>query len=345
MKAAIMHGVDDLRYGDLPAPSLEAPDDVLIKVGAAGVCRTDLHTLGGHLAPIFGLPEPPYVLGHETAGWVEQTGSGVRGIEPGQPVLVFPQPTCRSCLPCRRGNDMFCEAPRFPGVDAVTWGGFREYMTVPANALVPLPVGADPAAFAAYTDAGLTAYHAVLKILPRLRAGSTAVVLGAGGVGQFAVQLLKLLGPATVVAIDVAPDKAETALELGADESVLANVDDPVEAVAGITDRRGADVVLDMVGEDAAPSQAVRMLGRGGTYSLVGYGGQIGIDTAEAVLKELTVVANLVGTYAELVELVSLAQRGLRSEFELHDLADADSVFAKLAAGQVKGRAILVPSA
>lgn len=343
MKAAAMYAENDIRYDDVADPKIEGDRDVIVRVGAAGVCQTDLHTLQGQLAEAFGLPEAPYVLGHENAGWIEETASGVSDLEEGQPVLLFPQMTCRACLPCRRGHDMHCERPRFPGVDAVTWGGFSEYMRTSADCVVPLPAGADVAAFAPYADAGITAYHAINRVLPQLRPSSTVVVIGIGGLGQFAVQLLRLLSLARIVAVDLSDEKAARAKDLGAHHVVASRNTDPGQAVDTHTAGRGADVVLDLVGDDDSPSTALRLLRKGGTYSIVGYGGQLQLDTLQATVRELTVVGNLVGTYDELVDLVGLNEHGLHSEVELYELSEAEAVFQQLENGQIKGRAVLVP--
>lgn len=343
MKAAAMHGVNDVQYGEVPDPKIDSDRDVIVKIGGAGVCRTDLHTLQGELAWAFGLPEAPYVLGHENAGWIEETGSAVTGLTAGQPVLAFPQITCRRCRPCRRGQDMHCEAPRFPGVDAVTWGGFSEYLRTSADCIVPLPEGAHVTAFAPYADAGLAAYHAVLGALPRLGVGSTVVVIGIGGLGQFAVSLVKLLTTSFVVGVDVSDAKAAKAIQFGADKTVVSSEEEPTEAVREFTHGKGADVVLDFVGADDTPSTAVGMLSMGGIYSIVGYGGQLQLDTVQAMVRELTIAGSFVGTHDELVDLVALSEHGLRNEVEVYDLADAPSVLEHLDNGHITSRAVLVP--
>ena len=163
---------------------------MVVRVGGAGVCATDLHAIDGLMEPA-GL-KPPVVLGHENAGWVHAVGDDVTAAAVGDAVLVYPPYSCGLCVACRRGLDMHCERHQFTGLTCD--GGFADYVLVDERSLIPLPPGVEPAEVAPHSDAGLTAYHAVKKLVPRLAPDTTTAVIGVGGVGHIALQLLQVLG-------------------------------------------------------------------------------------------------------------------------------------------------------
>ena len=192
MKAVRVHEYrSDPRIDDIPEPKLKGPLDVIIKIGGAGVCRTDLHIVNGDWADRQN-PQLPYVIGHENAGWVHEVGEGVTNVAVGDTVILHPQPSCGLCLACRAGNDMHCENAFFPGLSNND-GGMAEYLRTTARACVKLNPDTNPADVAALADAGITAYHAVRKAVPRLWPGTTAVVQGAGGLGHIGIQALAAL--------------------------------------------------------------------------------------------------------------------------------------------------------
>ncbi len=168
-----------LELVEVPEPEPQRARDVVVRVGGAGVCATDLHAIDGLMEPA-GL-HPPVVLGHENAGWVHAVGDDVTAASVGDAVLVYPPYSCGLCVPCRRGNDMHCDRHGFTGLTRD--GGFADYVLVDERSLLRLPEGVEPAAVAPHADAGLTAYHAVKKLVPRLLPGTTAAVIGVGGVG------------------------------------------------------------------------------------------------------------------------------------------------------------------
>jgi NAD+-dependent secondary alcohol dehydrogenase Adh1 len=340
MKAALLREYDrPLELVERPVPEPARPDDVLVKVGGAGVCATDLHAIDG-LMGVAGL-EPPIVLGHENAGWVEAVGDLVSTVAAGDPVIVYPPYSCGLCLPCRRGNDMHCERHQFTGLTVD--GGFAEYVLVSERSLVKLPPGVDPAAIAPHADAGLTAYHAVRRVAHLTAPGTTGVVIGAGGVGHIAIQLLRELGSGSVVAVDTDERRRRLASEVGADE-VIEGGEGAADSVRELTGGRGADLVLDFVGTDDTHAQGLAMLGRGATYSIVGFGGTVSSPSAALVGAEQAVTANLVGTWPDLWEVVQLHAAGrLTLKVETHPLSAINEVLDKLRAGEVTGRAVLVP--
>jgi NAD+-dependent secondary alcohol dehydrogenase Adh1 len=343
MKAVRLHEYHaQPRLDEVPQPDLQGPHDVLVRIGGAGVCRTDLHVRDGWFEEVMG-PELPFTLGHENAGWVEAVGESVTSVKVGDTVICHPLATCGVCAGCRRGEDMYCVAGMFTGVNAD--GGYAEYMRTSERALVVLPPEIDPIDVAPYADAGLTAYRAVRKASKILQPGQTAVVLGAGGgLGHIGVQLLTEMTPARIVAVDKSELGRDLAAKVGA-EAVF-GVEDAAAGVAELTGGAGANLVLDFVVEGDTPQQAVSLLGQGGTYSIVGYGAQLGLATMEMILKELTVVSTMVGNYADLSELMALVVGGrVKLETKRYALEDAVSALDDLDNGRVRGRAVLTPGA
>jgi NAD+-dependent secondary alcohol dehydrogenase Adh1 len=339
MKAARLH-----RYGEpftlegVEEPRLSGPHDLVVRVAAAGLCRTDIHIIDGMLEP-FGV-RLPYTPGHETAGWVEQAGPEIRTVGPGDAVLVNPNDSCGRCRPCRLGLDTYCEAIRMPGFTAD--GGFAEYMVTSERGVVRMPAGVSPVDMAPHADAGLAAYRAVKKAAGTLGAGDSVAVLGAGGLGHIAIQLLKHLTPADVIAVDISEEALKLALELGADHAVPGGQ----TAIDAVRDISGGGVrsVIDFVGEGDAPRQGIDMLRRGGSYYLVGYGGAINVPTTTIVANELSIVGNLVGTHAELQELVCLAAAGkVQLRARRYPLSDINRAVDDLRSGRLTGRAVLLP--
>jgi NAD+-dependent secondary alcohol dehydrogenase Adh1 len=324
-----------LELVELPTPEISHASDVLVRIGGAGVCATDLHAVDGLMEPA-GVTLPR-VLGHENAGWVEDVGTGVSTVAKGDAVLVYPPYSCGLCVACRRGNDMHCDRHEFTGLSVD--GGFAEYVRVSERSLVPLPAGVEPAAVAPHADAGLTAYHAVRRLAHLAVPGSTAVVIGVGGVGHIALQLLRELGGGSVIAVDTDGRRRRLADELGADDVV-----ESADAVRDLTGARGADLVFDFVGTDRTHADSAAMLARGGTYSVIGYGGTIAIPSPALVVNEQSVVGNLVGSWIDLWELLQLHAAGrVTLKTETHPLAAVNDVLQMLRDGEVTGRAVLVP--
>ena len=325
---------------DIPEPTIQGPLDVIVKIGGAGVCRTDLHILEGQWADLQN-PDLPYVIGHEKAGWVHEVGEGVTNVAVGDTVILHPQPSCGLCTACRAGRDMQCENAFFPGLSNND-GGMAEYLRTTARACVKLDPSTNPADVAALADAGITAYHAVRKALPLLHPGTTAVVQGAGGLGHIGVQCLAALSGARIVVVDRNPDALELARQIGADETVVAD-GNQVQAVQDLTGG-GAEVVFDFVAEQGAEMDGWHMTGPAGSYYVIGYGGELRIPTLDFVAGEKNIVGNIVGTYTDLAELMVLAQAGkVTLHTQQYPLDRAVDALRDLDAGKVRGRAILVP--
>ena len=341
MKAVRLHGYHQQPVvDDVPEPVVKGPLDVVVKIGGAGVCRTDLHIIEGQWDAAMH-PKLPYTIGHENAGWVHEIGSAVTNVQIGDTVILHPTPTCGLCTACRAGDDMHCVNSTFPGLDSD--GGMAEYLLTSARACVKLDPSTRPQDVAALADAGITAYHAVRKAIPLLPPGTTCVVIGAGGLGHIGVQCLAALTAARIIVVDRNPDALKLAEQLGADQTVVAD-GQQVDAVLGLTDGAGAHVVLDFVAEQGAEQDGFAMTGRGGSYFVIGYGGQVQIPTLDIISTERNIVGNIVGTFNELAELMALAQAGkVTLHTRTYPLDAAADAVADLGAGRVRGRAILVP--
>jgi NAD+-dependent secondary alcohol dehydrogenase Adh1 len=326
---------------EVPQPDLQSHHDVIVRIGGAGVCRTDLHVVDGWFQDLMP-PEIPLTLGHENAGWVEAVGDAVTSVKVGDPVIVHPLHTCGHCWGCRIGEDMYCGTSAFPGVNVA--GGYAEYLRTSGRSLVVLPESIAPADVAPYADAGLTAYRAVRKASKILQPGMTvAVIGGGGGLGHIAIQLLGEMTPARVVAIDKSETGRALAAEVGAE--VVVDPADAPQTIAELTGEIGADAVIDFVGEHDTPQLALQILRQGGTYYIVGYGAELKVVTTELVLKEISIVGNLVGNYADLGELMQLVEREkVKLTTQTYTLDQAVQALDDLDHGRIKGRGVLVPA-
>jgi NAD+-dependent secondary alcohol dehydrogenase Adh1 len=341
MKAVQLHAYNSQpQLVDVPDPEIKGPLDVIVRIGGAGVCRTDLHIIEGQWREKSGVALP-YTIGHENAGWIEAVGDAVTHVRVGDPVILHPLATCGLCRACRDGDDVHCENATFPGLD--TDGGYADYLRTSSRSVVKLPESLAPADVAALADAGLTAYHAVAKAARVLRPGDRAVVIGAGGLGHIGIQVLRALSPVEMIVVDRSPEALAMARELGADHTVQAD-GGQVDAVRGLTGGHGAEVVIDFVGEGGAVEDGVAMLRRAGTYYVIGYGGEVRVPTIDIISTEISFVGNLVGSYNDLVELMVLAARDhVRLHTRTYPLADFASALDDLDHGRVRGRAVLVP--
>ena len=325
---------------DIPEPTIRGPLDVIVKIGGAGVCRTDLHIMEGQWDAAMHTPLP-YVLGHENAGWVHEIGPGVTNVAVGDTVILHPLVTCGLCRACRAGDDMHCINSAFPGLSRD--GGMAGYLLTSARACIKLDPATQPKDVAALADAGITAYHAVRKAIPLLYPGTTCVVIGAGGLGHIGIQCLAALTATTVIVVDQNPDALKLAEQLGANHTVVAD-GGQVSAVQDLTRGAGANVVLDFVAERGAENDGWNMTGSTGSYFVIGYGGELHIPTLDIITTERNIIGNIVGTYNDLAELMVLAQAGkVTLHTRAYPLEAAPDAIADLDAGRVRGRAILVP--
>ncbi|MEV4150940.1 NAD(P)-dependent alcohol dehydrogenase [Amycolatopsis sp. NPDC049691] len=341
MKAVQVTGYHrNLEARDVEEPKITGPLDVVVRVGAAGVCRTDLHILEGQWAEKSGVTLP-YTIGHENAGWVHAVGDAVTNVAVGDKVILHPLMTCGLCRACRLGDDVHCENSKFPGID--TAGGYAEYLLTSARSCVKLDDSLEPADVAALADAGLTAQHAVAKAAAVLRPGDVCVMIGAGGLGHIGVQCLKAMSAATLVVVDRNPAALKLAEQIGADVTVVAD-GSHVDAVLDLTGGHGAEAVIDFVGEGGSTTEGVRMLRRAGNYYVVGYGENIDVPTIDVISTEINFVGNLVGSYTDLQDLMVLAAQGkVKLHTAQYRLEQFQQAIDDLSAGRVRGRAILIP--
>jgi NAD+-dependent secondary alcohol dehydrogenase Adh1 len=342
MKAARLHGYHEaLKLDSIAEPEVDGPFDVIVRIGAAGLCRTDLHIQEGQWAEKSQVVLP-YTPGHENAGWVHAVGSGVSNVEVGDTVIVHPFISCGLCMPCRVGDDMHCLNGSFPGINRD--GGFAELLKTSARSVVKLDPSLHPRDIAALADAGLTAIHAVKKAIPVLTAGTRAVVIGAGGLGHIGIQCLKAMTPAEIIVVDPSEKALALAGEMGADTTVRVDGHAHVDTVREMTDGLGAEAIIDFVGEKGAIEDGIEMIRDGGFYYVIGYGENIDIPTIDVISREISFIGNLVGTYADLAELMTLTAQGKvtlhTSTYPLDAINDA---MADLDGGRLQGRGILIP--
>jgi propanol-preferring alcohol dehydrogenase len=332
------------QIADVPKPS-PGPGQILVKIGGAGVCHSDLHLMEEDLGF-----KPPFTLGHENAGWVAVLGEGVAGFKEGEAVAIYGPWGCGRCHACQCSMENYCEnwaeIAGFGGGLGLD-GGMAEYMLIPAaRLLVPLG-GLSPAQAAPLSDAALTPYHAIKRALPHLNADSTVVVMGVGGLGHMAIQLLRVLTPMRIVATDVDDRKLDQAKALGADD-IVNNRDaaDAAERIQRMTGPRGAGLVLDCVGVQATIDLGAKLLGRNSVWTIVGLGGGHHDFHHGSTPYGSSVSIPYWGSRVELMEVIAMARHGrIRVETTEFALDEAVAVYERLKAGQITGRAVLIPRA
>ncbi|MEV0297748.1 NAD(P)-dependent alcohol dehydrogenase [Nocardia sp. NPDC050710] len=346
MRALQLTGPGTLELREVPIPDIGSTD-LLLRVGAAGICHSDLHVL--HLP--FQLREEPLTLGHEIAGTIEAVGGEVGGRTVGERGIVYLCWSCGMCRECVSGNENVCLAagrtamPPCPGLGPD--GGMAEYIRIPASSFVPIG-DLDFLQAAPLADAALSSYHAIEGARAHLRPGSTAVVIGIGGLGHVAVQILTATTATRVIAVDVSEDKLELAARCGAAEGLL-GADKTAAAILDRTDGRGADAVFDFVGVDGTATLAVESVAPNGAYLMIGLGGGAPEITAGPAGGPgwpwgASIRKSYGGTKSDLINSVALARSGkLRVEVERYDLAAGRDALDRLDRGLVQGRAVLVP--
>jgi alcohol dehydrogenase, propanol-preferring len=335
MKAAIVKQFGKpLVIEDVPVPQ-PGPGEILVKVKACGVCHTDLHAASGDW-PV--KPVPPFIPGHEAAGIVAALGPGVKNLKVGDAVgVAWLHDACMSCEYCETGWETLCEHQHNTGYSVN--GGFAEYVVASAAFAARLPAGVDFAAIAPILCAGVTTYKGLKET--DTRPGEWVVISGIGGLGQVAVQYAKAMG-LKVVALDIAEDKLKLGRAAGADHAVNALSADAVDSVLRATGG-GAHGVLVTAVSTAAFAQALKMVRRKGTVSLVGLPpGEFPTPIFDVVLKRITVRGSIVGTRRDLDEAIAFAAEGkVRSEITKAPLADINAIFDRMKSGKIDGRMVL----
>lgn len=331
----------ELREVPVPEPG---PGQVLVKVGGAGACHSDLHLMEWPEGTMnFGLP---FTLGHENAGWVEAIGAGVEGLQPGEPVAVYGPWGCGRCRACRLSAETYCERQAEIGAFGGGLGldgGMAEYMLVP-HARLLLPLGdLDPREAAPLSDAALTPYHAIKRSLSLLVPGSTAVVIGVGGLGHMAIQILRELTPSQVIAVDTSAAKLKLAREVGADEAIEPG-EGAAEAILELSHGHGAELVLDNVGADETLALGAKVVRFQSHLTVVGLAGGTFPFGFGALPFEAQLTLPYWGTAIELMEVLELAKTGkISSHIERFPLDRVADAYDKLRAGDLDGRAVICP--
>jgi propanol-preferring alcohol dehydrogenase len=338
MKAARLHEYGKpLQIDDVPVPEIKK-GEVLVRMAGAYVCSSDLNLIRGAAT----LPRIPITLGHNNAGYVEKAGADVIDLKEGDPVAVFGGWGCGHCRFCRQGEEQLCNMMTWVGFGMD--GGYAQYLHVPEYRHLIKLDALDPVEAAPLIDAGLTPYRAIKKTLPFLYPGGTAVILGVGNLGGFAVKIMKAISPGSrVIAVDVREERLQAASELGAENVVKArgNVGNEIKKLTG---GEGAQAIIDTVGSDETLKTAAAAVGRKGIIVLVGLARGTLPYSFFGLPWECVVTNSQWGSYTELEELLSLASDGkVRARIQRFSLDEINEVFQILKKGQIQDQAVITP--
>jgi alcohol dehydrogenase, propanol-preferring len=321
---------------ELPVPQ-PGHDEVLLKVAGVGLCHTDLHFLD---APPGAFEYPaPFTIGHEVSGWVAEIGASITDLEPGDAVVSLAHSWCGLCVNCTQGDDNYCLSCH-TGLGFGADGGLAEYVRVARHSLVDV-AGLDAVVAGQLACAGNTAYHAVKKVLQKLVPGTTAVVIGAGGVGSYAIQFLRALSATRIVAVDTAPSRLSLAREAGADCTVLAdaNLAEQLQPYSGGV---GVRAVLDFVGTDETIAAALATAGPLGSVGVIGGGGGTAHVSWSTIARECEVFIPQNGSLSDLREVVAMARSGaVKLHSEVFGFDQLEHAYELLRRGELCGRAVV----
>ena len=326
---------------DVDRPQV-ADDEVLIKVVANGLCHSDVVFID----QLPGIPDGQQrTLGHEVAGTIEELGSSVQGFRIGEAVAVYQVLSCGTCRQCRSGASNLCRN-EFGAIGMTFDGGLAEYVAVPASLVVPIG-DLDPVQAAVLTDSGLTAYGAIGHATDLLVPGTTAMVIGIGGLGHVALQILRAITPARVIAVDIDEAKLDLARRVGAHETVMAGPS-AADDVFGIVGKAGVDAVFDFAANESSIALGAATTGVGGSILLTGLGfGALTVSTGFGGMTkpEVRVVRTMAGTRLQLDDCFALARQGLITvEATSYGLEETSEALAALERGEVVGRAVILPN-
>jgi propanol-preferring alcohol dehydrogenase len=341
-----------LELDNVQKPAITEDEEVLVKVGAAGLCHSDLHLIDGEwkdLIPL-NLPKTP---GHEIAGWIEETGKSVPDdiLKPGDLVAVFGGWGCSVCLNCKGGDEQMCNSAKWPGLSSFD-GGYSEYILVPSYRFVVKVdkmsnSNTNPENLAPLTDAGLTPYRAIKKVKSLLGPEKSICIVGIGGLGSYGVQYAKILGSgSTVIAMDRREEKLDLAKNCGADHVInMGKSKDMKSEIMNATSNRGVDVVIDCVGTESTISDSARIVAKGGAIVVVGlFGSHIKLPLASTVLNEYKLIGSLWGNYNELREVIWLQSQGkIRNNIRKFKLEEINDAIDLLRHGEIVGRGVIIP--
>lgn len=337
-----------LNWGDAPQKAeVDVPvpgaGQVLIKVAGVGVCGSDpkMRKIPEFVGEMLNW-NMPFTLGHEVGGWIESVGEGVVGFEKGEAVVLMSTHSCGNCSYCLEGADINCKVGHY-GRGYGRDGGLAPYVLVEDTREILKINSLDPLTAGPLTDAGVVSYHGVRRVLPKLKPGSTAVVIGVGGLGSFAVQFLKVLSPARVIAVDTNSNRLEYVRKLGADEVINSSGGDSADQLQALLQGEGAAAVLDFVGIDDTIETGVGCLRKGGSYGVIGAGGgTLKKDWYNALPKDGEIFTYQGATLTDMHEVIALAEAGkIRNDVDLYTFDEVEQAYAKLVSGELRGRAVI----
>ena len=325
-------------------------DQVLLKVNSVGVCHSDLHLWEGGYDLGDGKfmkvtdrgVKYPVTPGHEIVGTVEDIGSDVLGIVRGDQVLVFPWIGCGECPACKVANENLCDAPKSMGV--FQDGGYSDYALIPSFKYLAKLDGVDPDAATSLACSGLTAYTAIKKA--NQNSPEFLVIVGAGGLGLMGVQIAKAITDAKIICVDLDDQKLNTAKEMGADFIVNSKESDTSQKIMSICNDKGADSVVDFVNNPPTAKLDFAILRKRGNLVLVGlFGGSFELSLVTIPLKSITIQGAYTGNYADMVELLALARKGILNPIisKRYTLNEANTALEDLKARKIIGRAVINP--
>ena len=353
MKAArIIKPKDSLQVQDLDIPKATG-SQVVVKVRSSGVCHSDIHLWEGGYEGIEGQflkasdrgVTYPLTPGHEIAGIIESLGEEAEkeAIDKNDKVIVYPWIGEGLCPACRVGEENLCDKPRSLGV--YTEGGYAEYVLVPSYKYLVKIGDLDTDVASTLSCSALTAYGAVKNA--DLKPNDNVVIVGAGGgLGLMAVQLAKAVTGARIIALDLDQEKLKVAKENGADEIVSPKEGDPAKRVMEITENLGADAIIDFVNASKTVETDMKMLRRRGRAVLVGlFGGELKLSLVSMPTRAYRLIGSYTGSLSELIELVSLAKRGVIEPVVSHrfKLSQATEALQMLKDGKILGRGVINP--
>jgi propanol-preferring alcohol dehydrogenase len=339
-----------LSLDDISIPKITHGEQVLVKVGAAGLCHSDLHLINGEWKEVIpiDLPKTP---GHEVAGWVEETGDSVPLdlLKKGDLVAVFGGWGCGTCIYCKDGDEQMCNYAKWPGLSSFD-GGYSEFILVPSYRFlvkVDKTNNTKPEDLAPLTDAGLTPYRAIKKIKQLLGPGKSIAIFGIGGLGSYGVQYASILGGgSTVISLDRSDEKLELAYRCGSDYMInIKKTSNIKDKVMEITAGKGIDVIIDCVGAENTISDSIRVISKGGAIVVVGLFGSHGkIPVAPLVINEYKIMGSIWGNYNELREVIELQNQGkIKTNVRKFKLDEINQAIDLLKQGQIIGRGVIIP--
>jgi propanol-preferring alcohol dehydrogenase len=351
MKAArIVKLNEPLQVQELQTPTPKGTQ-VLIKIQSSGLCHSDVHVWEGYYEGIGGQQlkttdrgvSYPLTPGHEIAGTVDSLGEQVEGYGKNDKVLVYPWIGEGTCPACRIGEENLCDKPRSLGI--YTDGGYADHVLVPNyRYLVKIGDEMDTDTTAPLSCAGLTAYGAVKNA--NLKPDDNVVIVGTGGLGLMAIQLAKAVTGANIVALDIDDQKLKVAKKNGADNTINSKKEDPVKAIMELTDKLGADAIIDFVNASKTVETDMQLLRRRASLVLVGlFGGELKLSLVSMPTRAYKIIGSYTGSISEMIELVSLAKRGVIKPVvsERFKLDQATEALSKLKDGKITGRGVINP--